>query len=1109
MLLTDQDYWNVMKTFFLEEGLVKQHLDSYNDFVQNTLQHIIDEIRGITIEVPGHTYDIKFGTIEVDAPRVVEVDGTVRGVYPRETRIRNLTYAAPLYLDIILKDEGREYLDRVNIGNLPIMVRSDLCFLSKHTPEELINLGEDPDEVGGYFIVNGSERVIVSLEDLAPNRVLIEVDTRGSRPVYRGKVFSTTVGFRARIEMALKSKGGLVISIPGVPVPVPFVVLMRALGVETDREVAEMVSLDGDILNELESSFMETTSIQTIEDAVLYIGNRVAFGQVKEFRMKRAETIIDRNLLPHIGREEKDRIDKAIFLGEMTSRIIELKLGRREEDDKDHLKNKRIKLAGPLLAELFRSAFWSLYRDMRYQFRRMSTRRKGVLISAAVRPGIISSRVKHALATGNWRRGRVGMTQLLDRTNTLSTLSHLRRLQSPLSRSQPNFEARDLHSTHWGRLCPNETPEGANCGLVKNLSLMASISVGTDPEKVKRTLLYLGVIPSKMADEQLRHQGAKIFAEGHLLGYTLSPNELVETIREMRRRGEISGEVNIAYYADHNEIYVNCDEGRIRRPLIIVNDGKPLLKSRHIRNLQTGRWQWNDFIREGIIEYMDAEEEENTYIAVDPTHVAERHTHMEICIYTILGATASIIPFPEHNQSPRNTYQAAMAKQAPGMYALNYRDRTDTRGHLLHYPQKPLVQTKPMEITGYNSRPSGQNFLVAVLSSDGYNMEDAIIFNKSSVQRGLGHSSFFRIYKAACKQYLGGAKDRLTIPEAGIRGYHGAEAYRLLEEDGLIATESQVKGGDILVGRTSPPRFLEEYRGFEVRGPQLRDTSVGVRPTEEGVVDSIFVTKDIEGSHLMKVKVRSHRIPELGDKFVSRHGQKGVIGMVIPQEDMPFSIHGSIPDIMINPHAFPSRMTVGQFLESLAGKAAALRGEEVDGTPFINESLESISEKLKMLGFEQSGRELMYDGLSGRKFKTHIFIGPTFYQKLHHMVVDKIHARARGQVQMLTRQPTEGRARGGGLRFGEMERDCLVGHGAAMLLKDRLLDESDAYTIYVCERCGKLAFYDIRQRKYVCTICEGKGDIEPVTVSYAFKLLLQELQCLCISPTLELAKEVA
>jgi DNA-directed RNA polymerase subunit B len=1108
MLLSDNDHWDLMRSFFKEEGLVKQHLDSYNDFTRNTLQHIIDEIGGISIEVPNHVYKIKFGAIEIGDPRVVEVDGTVREVYPREARIRNLTYSAPLYLEIELDDEGRETYERVNIGDMPIMVKSNLCLLSRHSEDELVKIGEDPAEVGGYFIVNGSERVIVSLEDLAPNRVLVETDNRGAKPVYKGKVFSTTVGFRARIEMARKAKGEMGITIPGVPVPVPLVVLMRALGVETDREVAEMVSLNPEILNNLEASFKEASAVQTIEEAILYIGNRVAFGQVKDFRIKRAQTILDRNLLPHIGRDPEARFDKAVFLGEMASRILELKLGQRSEDDKDHLKNKRIKLAGPLLAELFRSAFWSLYRDMRYQFRRMSTRRKGVLISAAVRPGIITSRIQHALATGNWRRGRVGMTQLLDRTNTLSTLSHLRRLQSPLSRSQPNFLARDLHSTHWGRLCPNETPEGANCGLVKNLALMASVSVGADAEKIKRTLEFMGVIRSKDVDEQLRHTGTKIFVEGYLLGYTTTPDILTTTFREMRRKGEISGEANIVYYRKYDEIYVNADEGRIRRPLVVVENGKSQLKQRYIRNIRQERWSWSDLVREGIIEYMDSDEEENAYIAINNEELTSGHTHMELCPYTILGVGASIIPYAEHNQSPRNTYQAAMAKQAPGVYALNYRDRTDTRAHLLHYPQKPLVFTKPMDVTGYSERPAGQNFVIAILSSIGYNMEDAIIFNKGSVQRGLGHSSFFRIYKAVCKQYLGGSKDRLAVPEAGIRGYHGADAYRMLEVDGLIATEGEVKGGDILIGKTSPPRFMEEYRGLEARGPQLRDTSVGVRPTEVGVVDSVFITKDIEGSQLVKIKVRGNRIPELGDKFVSRHGQKGVIGMLVPQEDMPFSASGVTPDIIMNPHAYPSRMTVGQFIEAIGGKAAAIRGEIVDGTPFANEDPKTLQEHLVNFGLQGGGREILYDGQSGKRFEAEIFLGVAFYQKLHHMVVDKIHARARGQVQMLTRQPTEGRARGGGLRFGEMERDCLVGHGAAMLLKDRLLDESDAYTIHICERCGRQGYYDIRQRKYTCSTCEGKSDIEPVTVSYAFKLLLQEMQSLCLSPSLVLAKEV-
>jgi DNA-directed RNA polymerase subunit B len=326
--------------------------------------------------------------------------------------------------------------------------------------------------------------------------------------------------------------------------------------------------------------------------------------------------------------------------------------------------------------------------------------------------------------------------------------------------------------------------------------------------------------------------------------------------------------------------------------------------------------------------------------------------------------------------------------------------------------------------------------------------------------------------------------------------------------DGIVSLESEVSGGNVLIGRISPPRFLEEYKEFEVRGPTMRDTSVDMRPAESGVVDAIFITETDDGSKLAKIRVREQRIPELGDKFASRHGQKGVIGMVVPQENMPFSADGIIPDILINPHAIPSRMTIGQFLESMAGKVAAARGFPADGTPFTNENPIELKQRLTDLGFSHTGREVFYNGITGGKFVADIFVGIVYYQKLHHMVRDKIHARARGQVQMLTRQPTEGRARGGGLRFGEMERDCLLGHGAAMLLRDRLLEESDKYLLYTCERCGLIAYYDSRQRKYVCRICEEKAEISPVIVSYAFKLLLQELMSLCVVPRLKLKESV-
>jgi len=1109
----------LLNAFFKDKGLVRQHLDSFNEFIDRGLQEVIDEIGEITIEVPENPYKVKLGQIwiidpqtRITGPYAIEVDGTKHEFYPLEARLRNLTYAAPVALEMTPVIDGREQdTELVYIGNIPVMLKSKLCFLSQLSREELIGCGEDADDPGGYFVVNGSERVIVAMEDLAPNRIIVDIDEKGATPVYQTKIFSTTVGFRARIELKIKSDGALYVSIPGVPSEVPFIVLMRALGLESDKEIAEAISLDKEIQSSLESSFEKALGVDTAKDAILFVGNRVAHGQVEEYRTQKAETAIDKNFLPHIGRTNQNRKDKALFLGEMASRAIELQLDRRKIDDKDHFKNKRLRLAGPLLADLFRVAFRNLTRDIKYQLERIGVKGPIITVSAAVRPGIITERFQHALATGNWGRGRVGITQLLDRTNHISTLSHLRRLQSPLSRSQPNFEARDLHATHWGRLCPNETPEGSNCGLVKNLALSACISVGVNAERIKQLLFSSGVAPVFEASETLRLSGAKVFVDGNIIGYCDSPKELAREFRDRRRRGEISTEVNITSFSktekEKEEFYVNCDEGRVRRPLIIVDNGVPRLQREHVEKLGSGEWAWEDLIKNGIIEYLDAEEEENAYVALNPEEVSPERTHLEIAAYTILGICASTIPYAEHNQSPRNSYQAAMAKQALGIYATNFQQRVDSRSHMLHYPQVPLAETALMATMGYKLRPSGQNYVVAVLSFEGYNMEDALVFNKASIERGLGRSTFFRIYEGECRQYLGGLKDKFTLPEAGTRGFRGEQYYRLLEPDGIVGLESGVAGGDVLIGRISPPRFLEEYKEFEVKGPSMRDTSVDMRPSETGIVDAIFITESGEGSKLVKVRVRDQRIPELGDKFASRHGQKGVIGLIVPQEDMPFTEDGIVPDVIVNPHAIPSRMTVGQFIESLAGKVASARGKPVDGTPFSNETPQELRKSLVSLGFSHTGSDVFYNGITGQKLVADVYVGVIHYQKLHHMVADKIHARARGQVQMLTRQPTEGRARGGGLRFGEMERDCLIGHGATMLLRDRLLEESDKYTLYICETCGQIAYLDMKQRKYVCKLCEDKAKISPVVVSYAFKLLLQELMSLCISPKLKLKEK--
>ncbi|MGH9925043.1 MAG: DNA-directed RNA polymerase subunit B'', partial [Nitrososphaeraceae archaeon] len=600
--------WPIINDILRKEGVARQHLNSYNEFMEKGIQSIIDEVAEIEIETSEYPYKIKLGKIKLQQPRIMELDGSITHVAPMEARLRNLTYASPIMLECSIVEDGKILESRfIHIGDMPVMVKSNACILHNMPEHKLIELAEDPRDPGGYFVINGSERVIVGLEDLSYNKIIVDMEEATGTLLYKAKVYSSIVGYRAKLELIMRPDGSVVAKIPGSPVDVPLITLVRALGLETDKDIANGVSLNTLIQDELEPSFEKSSDVITSRDAIIYISKRIAPGMLEEFQIKRAETLLDWGLLPHLGKNPDNRHEKALFLGEAASKLIELKLGWIDTDDKDHYGNKVIKFAGQMLADLFRTAFRNLIRDMKYQLERSGQKRGINAVAAAVRPGIISDKLNNAIATGNWGRGRVGVTQLLDRTNYMSTVSHLRRIQSPLSRSQPNFEARDLHATHFGRICPAETPEGSNCGLVKNLALSAIISVSVSSAEIVEKLFELGVEHVDEANENLKRIGARVFVDGQLVGYVEDGGHLANTLRTMRRSGKIHPHVGVYLYSSLNDnatrrLYISCNSGRVLRPLIIVRDGRSLITDEIIEKIQKKFLSWTDLLHTGILE---------------------------------------------------------------------------------------------------------------------------------------------------------------------------------------------------------------------------------------------------------------------------------------------------------------------------------------------------------------------------------------------------------------------------------------------------------------------------------------------------------------------------
>ncbi len=1072
----------LIKKFLAEYSLVESNILSFNDFVDKRMQQIVTDVNK---NLPIEDVKIELGKIRVGKPDIIEADGSIHPILPAEARLRNLTYSAPVYIEINAKSGNDSEHNEVEVGRIPIMVKSRYCNIHGMSKEQLIENNIDPADPGGYFIINGNERVLMMIEDLAPNLPFIEEETKGGKIVL--KLFSQRGAYKIPTLIKENSEGILEISFSRFK-NLPVIPLIKALGVTKDAEIASLIGKESDTLI---INLYEFTHLQSQNDALSFIIEKSPSLQgTKKEIMDKLKSRIDSYFLPHIGVDDKERAEKAKTLCKLIKQYFLVK-ENRALSDKDHYANKRVKLSGDLFSDLFRINLTVLIRDIQHSLQRLVKRKKIYSIKTLAKATLFTHRIESAIATGSWIGERTGVTSNMDKTNFLSMFSQLQRVISLLPSEQENFKARTLHPTHYGRFCPIETPEGTPIGLRKNLSLLSKIStaVDLDDKNIAGMLHSIGMTENGNTD---------IFYNGRFIGTTDSPAELISSLKEKRRLGELPIELSIKLDNEKDAVFLTTEVGRVLRPLIVVKNGKSLVNDEHIKLLKEGKLTFTDLVKQGVLEYLDAAEEDNSFIALYDSKIMPDTSHLEVDTTAMLGLITSLVPFANHDQSSRLNRGSKTQKQALGLYSAAYPIRLDTDVSILHYPQKPIVRSFIYDTVPFY--PAGQNMIVAIMPYEGYNIEDAVILNKASVDRGLGRSSYFRPYTASELHYTGGLADEIAIPTKDISGYRTEKSYRFLEDDGIASPESRMDEGEVLIGKTSPPKFLSEMGEISIAKAR-KENSVTLRQEERGTVDAVFITADNEGNKIIQVRTRDQRIPEFGDKFSTPHGQKGVVGLIVPDNDVPFSSRGIKPDVIFNPHSIPSRMTVGYLIELLAGKTAAVTGKVVDSTPFSHQNPEEFEKQLVEMGFRPDGKETFYDGITGKMLDAKIYIGNMYYLKLKYMVANKIHARAFGKVTLLTRQPVEGRSKGGALRLGEMEKDAIVGHGAALLLKERY--DSDKVVVHICEKCGALAIVDKLRKKEICPVC-GSLEVEPIEISYAFKLLMEELMGLHIFPHLEL-----
>ncbi|KAI1729131.1 RNA polymerase rpb2, domain 6 domain-containing protein [Ditylenchus destructor] len=1114
-----QEKWSLIPSFLMTKGLFNQHVASFNYFVDTEIRQILQANNRVTSDANPYFY-LKYNDISVGMPSTEEGFNIVNDkVTPHECRLRDMTYAAPIYVDIeYTRGNQRVVRNKLIIGRMPIMLRSSRCILSKLTThEEMAHVDECPYDPGGYFVIRGSEKVVLMQEQLSKNRIMIN---RNSKKELICEVLSTSADRKSKTYIVNK-KRKYYIKHNQLADDIPVAIIFKAMDYESDFVIASAVGHEEGFVAAMGPSLDEAASLNVVTkfDALKYLSSKIKLrkfagpsgaGSFQSIREHDALDFLRNSMISHVSAIGGNMKMKAIYLGLMIRRLIQSERGDYEADDRDFYGNKRIELAGSLLSLLFED----LFKRFNSELKRIADSHLVKNLAAPLdivkhmRQDLITNGLVNAMATGNWtikrfKMERHGVTQVLSRLSYISVLGMMTRINSTFEKTRKVSGPRSLQPSQWGMICPADTPEGESCGLVKNLALISHITTDSDEAPIYRLLYNSGVEDVRPLKFSVIHNEEyyTVFLNGSLAGITSDPNRIIDTVRCMRRQGYIDHFVSVSLVSSTRSVSIASDGGRLCRPYVIVENGAPLLKQSHIDGVKEGKIIFDDLVKMGCIEFLDVNEMNNALISVYEKDIQKRTTHLEIEPFTILGVVAGLIPYPHHNQSPRNTYQCAMGKQAMGTIGYNQQKRIDSLMYLLAYPQRPLVKSKTIELANFEKLPAGQNATVAVMSYSGYDIEDALVLNKASLDRGFGRCLVYRFAKGTARKYANQTFDILKGPTIDPNTKKPIPRHAILDNEGICFSGAKIKPKHILINKHMPT-----IQGDVPMGPmgptntEYKDVSIPYKGAMNAVAERVMLTYNEEDSYLFKVVIAQCRRPELGDKFSSRHGQKGVCGLIAPQEDLPFDQFGICPDLVMNPHGYPSRMTVGKLMELLSGKNALMTGRLHYGTAFAGDQVDAVSKELASFGYNYLGKEMLTSGITGESIDAYIYFGPIYYQKLKHMVLDKMHARAKGLRAVLTRQPTEGRAREGGLRLGEMERDCLIAYGASMLLMERLMVSSDQFQVDVCMKCGLIGYTGW------CQYCRNSSTLARIKIPYACKLLFQELQSMNIVPKLSTMK---